>query len=370
MHILHIASTLNIGGGESVIRDLSVNSVKRGHKVTVITFFISANNHIVDHMRQNDVEIILIPNPSFFSFYKAIKCLANHLQKSEYDVVHVHFRTTLWYVALAKIRLQKRLKLIRTEHSPIVAKDKVDRIGLVLLKPFVKKMYSQYNKVICVSHHVYHSVIRYAPKMQNKCELIYNGVDLKQLEFENIRSSDLKNDTFTIVTVAGLCPVKRLETCIYAVSQLKINVNWYIYGDGSSRKELSLLIKKFNLQDKVFLPGFKKNVLELIQKADLYVQPSASEGFCMALLEAMACGLPVIVSNVPSMLEVIGHAGLVFPVNEVAVLASLINSLTQDPYLRKELAQRSLERSQLFDLENTASHYETLYQKVNNFKIQ
>jgi glycosyltransferase involved in cell wall biosynthesis len=96
----------------------------------------------------------------------------------------------------------------------------------------------------------------------------------------------------------------------------------------------------------------------------VYVQPSLWEGFGIAALEAMAAGKPVIASNVPGLAEVIGDAGILFPVGDVGHLAQSITTLLGDANYRQALGEAAQQRSRMFSLDKTLDCYEKLYREV------
>jgi glycosyltransferase involved in cell wall biosynthesis len=104
-------------------------------------------------------------------------------------------------------------------------------------------------------------------------------------------------------------------------------------------------------------------LVSLLRGAQALLQPSLHEGFGIPVLEAMACGCPVIASDTPALLEVMAGAGLHAPMAEVAALADHITAL-RDPGLRSELRARGLERAGDFSWDDTAAATLEIYREA------
>jgi glycosyltransferase involved in cell wall biosynthesis len=153
----------------------------------------------------------------------------------------------------------------------------------------------------------------------------------------------------TIATAARLEPVKRIGDLLEAVAAVRSSwpeVRLEIAGTGSSEGELRRRAVSLGLDD-AFL-GWSDDVVHLHRQWDIFVMPSASEGFGLAALEAMASGLPVISSAVGGLLEIVApdETGLVFPPGDVQQLTEHLRLLVSDAGLRHRLGQAGRERAQ------------------------
>jgi glycosyltransferase involved in cell wall biosynthesis len=121
------------------------------------------------------------------------------------------------------------------------------------------------------------------------------------------------------------------------------------------------------ISERVDFCGSTEQVFEYLQKADVFILPSRAEGLSNALLEAMACGLPVITSNIPANIEVIEHErnGLLFTVEDSKSLADAVTSLINSTELRERLgkaARQTVEKQ--YGLGTIADRYISLYQEM------
>jgi L-malate glycosyltransferase len=178
------------------------------------------------------------------------------------------------------------------------------------------------------------------------------GVDLRVFTPDE----SLPRDHFTIAFVGRLVPEKGLDTLIDAVEPLTRSagprpVQLRIIGDGPSRSDLMRYAEKLGnaVQFVAALPPAQ--IAQQLQQIDVLVLPSRTtpvwkEQFGRVLIEAMACGVPVIGSDSGAIPEVIGDAGLIFPENNAGALTDCLRRLIAAPTLCAELAQRGIARVQ------------------------
>lgn len=129
---------------------------------------------------------------------------------------------------------------------------------------------------------------------------------------------------------------------------------------------LHRLAQELGIERRVsFVTGLSEaELLSLFHAATALVQPSLAEGFGLPALEAMACGCPVIASDIPPLREVLGDAGLFAAPGDAAELARVIEQLASEPALREELRQRGLQRRKLFSWDQTAALTWEVYRDV------
>ena len=172
-------------------------------------------------------------------------------------------------------------------------------------------------------------------------EVIHCGVDSDRIK-PLVRAD--KELSPRIITVARLSAEKGLENLIRACSILRakgIRFHCDIVGDGHQRDLLRSLIHKLNLQDELTMLGGRTNdtVLQLMQKADLMVLPSRSEGISVSVMEAMACGIPVLTTDITGIRELIedGVTGFIVPPENAQALANKLILLLQKQKMRMQV---------------------------------
>lgn len=172
-----------------------------------------------------------------------------------------------------------------------------------------------------------------------------------------------------ILYVGTLEPRKNIGRLVEAYSRLESRRDLRLViagGKGWLYDELFKKVEELKIDESVSFLGYipRKDLPALYSGAELFVYPSIYEGFGLPVLEAMACGTPVITSNVSSLPEVAGDAALLIDPNNVEELASAIEKLLSDSELRSELMNKGLERAKLFSWERTARETLAVYQEV------
>jgi glycosyltransferase involved in cell wall biosynthesis len=145
-----------------------------------------------------------------------------------------------------------------------------------------------------------------------------------------------------------------------------------ILGEGELRTELESLRNSLGLSERVHLPGVVKNPYEVLLQADIFVMSSRFEGFGNVLIEAMACGVPVISTDCPSgPNEIIrdGVDGILVPNQDVDALAAAMDRLMSDEKERKRLSVGGIEAVERFSLEKIMGMWEKLLAQVVEERI-
>lgn len=141
-----------------------------------------------------------------------------------------------------------------------------------------------------------------------------------------------------------------------------------IFGEGALRSDLQAKIQEKGLANIINLKGVTNDIVKEYQKHSIYLMSSRSEGFPLVLIEASACGLPIVSFDCPSgPSEIVEHGGngfLVSPVGNIDAMANRVMQLMADKSLRQKMGRRSLELSQRFKLENIATEWIELYNQL------
>lgn len=165
-----------------------------------------------------------------------------------------------------------------------------------------KKLYGKYNKIFVVSEQGKDRLIEKIPEIKEKTDVFLNIISkdlIKDMAKDNIEF-DNNYKGIKIVTVGRLSKEKGQDLAIKALKMLKedgYDVRWYCVGDGNSRLYYEDLIKKYNLGYDFILLGAKTNPYPYIKNADIYVQTSRHEGYCLTLAEAKYLAKPIVTTN-------------------------------------------------------------------------
>jgi glycosyltransferase involved in cell wall biosynthesis len=198
--------------------------------------------------------------------------------------------------------------------------------------------------------------------------VVPNGVDLQGF---GAGRNKKRLENFRLLFVGRLNPVKGVEYLIDAMAGIKkkgTDVELTIAGDGPERKRLENLSKRLNVYNHVRFLGMvdRLKIASLMSESDIFVLPSISEGFPLVVLEAMACGLPIIATKVGGLPEVIeeGRNGLLVNPRDSVALASSILLLLQNEAQRDIIAEENRKKSMLFGWERVVSVLEEEYRRI------
>jgi glycosyltransferase involved in cell wall biosynthesis len=176
-----------------------------------------------------------------------------------------------------------------------------------------------------------------------------------------------------ILHVGELQPRKNMPRLVQAFKQIKLrglpHRLVFVGRKGWMYGELFKTLQELDIADQVIFPGYvpESDLPFLYNAADLSVYPSLYEGFGLPVLEALACGTPVVTSNVSSMPEIIGDAGILVNPRQVEAIAEAMYRVLTDRALHDDLSRRGIERARLFPWERTARETLAVYERVVKF---
>lgn len=171
----------------------------------------------------------------------------------------------------------------------------------------------------------------------------------------------------SIVSVASLHTRKGLDVAIDAASRLiDLDFEWMIVGDGPERKHLEHHARDRGVADRVLFAGFHQNPQPFYDDATVFVLPSRLEGNPLALVEAMAAGLPAVATRCATAVEehLAGGAGLLVPVDDPDALATAIRSLLNDPVRREQMGRVARAHAAAYTPAKIAERYDALFSEV------
>jgi glycosyltransferase involved in cell wall biosynthesis len=214
---------------------------------------------------------------------------------------------------------------------------------------------------ICVSEYSRASGLKARTCTTERTAVIPNAVEIPPASARSDR------DPPVLVAVGRLKPPKDSLTLVRALALLRPGAGRaLIVGDGPDRAELEAEIRRLEIGDRVQLLGERRDVLELLADADVFVLSSVSEGLPVSVLEAMAAGLPVVGSRVGGVPELVveGETGLLVEPGDPDKLAAAIDRLLADPELRRRLGHAGRARAQgRFALESFRRAHVELYSR-------
>ncbi len=229
-------------------------------------------------------------------------------------------------------------------------------------------------QVIAVSTNTAHDVHQFLKLEPNQVTVVPNGVEpcyrvLESAEKTALRQQYAPPDTICLLNVGSTHHRKNILTVLQVVKQLKdqgLPVCLWKTG-GKFAPDQQTFIQQHQLEQQIIHFGNpdKEALVKIYNSADILVAPSLYEGFGLTILEAMACGLPVITSNCSSLPEVAGDAAVLVDPTDVEAISTTVRQIHQDAQYRQQLIDRGLARVQLFSWNNTAEQVAQVYEKIH-----
>ena len=217
------------------------------------------------------------------------------------------------------------------------------------------------NKIVTVSEEINDILEKAYGINRNRLKTIYNGIEIDYIKekqedkIENYKDIFDNEDIIKFITIGRLREQKGHRYLIEAFSKVKekiIESKLIIIGEGPLRSDLERLINELALKNDVYLLGIKRNPYKYLGKSDIFILPSLFEGLPNVMLEALACGLPVISTDCktgPKEILEDGKYGFLVNVKNANDLAEKMNLLANDKNLLNEFSKISLKRAEDFD---------------------
>lgn len=196
------------------------------------------------------------------------------------------------------------------------------------------------------------------------------GVDVKKISSVQVDRATkraelgIPEDAFAFLTVGELIPRKGHELLIRAFAKSNISgAQLLICGSGREKEHLTALIKELGISDRAHLLGFRNDIYELLKCADAFVFPSKQEGLPVALMEAMAAGLPCIASRIRGNVDLLPDSRYLFESSDESTLCQLMQNAVNGVQVDQECAQNKKALEQ-FDVKNVSECMRKVYTTV------
>ena len=361
MRILQISSAHALGGGERHLADLANGLARRGHDVhAALVPGSPLQRELAELPAENIIEL---PLRNSLDLTSALK-LALFVRRNQIEIVHAHLARDYPLAAFAARRGGARLILTRHVLFPL------SRVHRVLLRRVAR--------VIAVSQAVADGLSEQDIFEKDKIIVVHNGVDM--VRFAKTREDDGAERQeigakFGVGVIGELAPIKGQESFLRAaaiVSSRRDDVDFIIAGEdksrtGENRRLLESMIDELNLRQCVRITGWADDMVELLCTLDVFVSASRSESFGIAMVEAMASGVPVVATITAGAREIIDDdkTGVLVPIGDAEAMAEAICKLLDDPGRRARLADHARRMiSERFSLDRMVSRTEQVYRDV------
>lgn len=358
--VLHVITTLHAGGVEKLMVELLPLINGKGIQADLMVFN-GTRTFFFDKLEEAGIKIFAgDPGTSVYSPLNIVK-----LRKlmGDYDIIHTHNSSPQIFASISS--LGSSACLVTTEHNTFNRR----RQNKVLSR-LDRWIYRRYHKITCVSKEVEHKLREHiGPSRARDIVTIYNGVDIEP--FRLAKASEELNvyrqahgDVKLLMMVAGFRKQKDQETLIKAMAYLPENYHLMFVGNGEMQQVCRSWVHDLGLEDRVVFMGRRNDVAELLKGADVSILSTHYEGFGLAVIESMAVGVPMILTDVDTLREVAGDAAIFVRPGDSVRLAEEVRNVVENPELRKRLIDKGQRRADRFRLETMAKGYVELYRNI------
>jgi len=336
LHIAQIIDSLGSGGAEKLLLTFTEAAIAAGHKVSIISLIdnrtVPAVNFNVTQLSSLGANLIFINSLKLYEIRPFLK-LIKLFRHEKFDVVQSHL--SHGDILGGIVGWLTSTPVVATLHTP-----NPRQIGHYHIREFLWKFVLRYfsKKTIVVSRGIEEAYRSTVPA--SKLELVLNAVNipapLTDHERNKIRAEMTSNPQAKLIICVGrLVPSKGISELLQAFVSIReenADAMLVIVGGGEIQNDLISQARSLGVFEHVHFLGYRNDIQDLLKGADMYVSASYLEGMSIALLEAMAAGLPIVATNVgevPYLLE--NQRGVLIPPRDVEAIAKGIIDLLNNP---------------------------------------
>ncbi|MBI2956274.1 MAG: N-acetyl-alpha-D-glucosaminyl L-malate synthase BshA [Acidobacteria bacterium] len=366
------------GGSGVVATELGLELAARGHEIHFITYAppirLAELDHLPDVARRiayHEVQVLSYPLFDYPPYALALASrMAEVAEHYQLDLLHVHYaipHSVSAYLAQAMLA-PRRLPVVTTLHGTDITLVGQDRSFL----PITRFAIEQSDGVTAVSRYL-HEVTCREFNVQRPIEVIPNFVNCDRYrprtDLNDARHEFAPNGERLIGHLSNFRPVKRIPDVIEVFARVRAHLpaRLLLIGDGPERPNAEYLVREKGISEDVFFLGKQNAVYDKLALCDLFLLPSELESFGLAALEAMACEVPVISSDVGGLRELIddGRDGFLVPPGDVEAMARVALKLLTEPDWARTIARQARAKAQSrFCSTLVVPRYEAFYDRL------
>ena len=363
--ILHSIDTTGPGGAETVFVDLATCLPKEKYRSIVV---IRRKGWLYEELCRRGVKPVLMDAKGSFN-WRYLSGLAGLVCREGVDLIQSHLLGSNVYCSLAG--LLTRTPVVATFHGAVDVKENERLKGLKFSSINMGARY-----IVAVSDSLRRDIIDRTPLKAHKSLVIYNGIETT--DFQRPRIDALRRqygwsvDDLVIGSLGNIRPAKGYDILLRAAALLKNGprvFRFVVAGQGKPGlyDNLLQLRDELGLQSAVQFIGFVDDPANFLSNLDMFLLPSLSEGFSIATIQAMATGLPSIVTRSGGPQEIITHCenGWIIDAGNPAAIAQAVLTLAADPALCLKLAKSGRDHvAKNFDIHAMLAAYENIYDRL------
>ncbi|ACB61235.1 MULTISPECIES: N-acetyl-alpha-D-glucosaminyl L-malate synthase BshA [Exiguobacterium] len=362
----------SVGGSGVVATELGMKLADRGHDVHFITSSIPFR--LTEYRPNITVHLVEVNQYSVFKYPPYDITLASKVAEVidlfDLDIIHAHYAVPHAVCAELGRNMAKKkgVGVVTTLHGTDITV-----IGQDLeMQPAIRYGIESSDAVTAVSESLALET-NITLNGQYAIEVIPNSID--ESMYYPMRDERLKRhygiepDEIVVIHISNFRPVKRIDDTIaaFAIASKDRAMRLLLVGDGPEMGQTRRRAKELGIYDKIIFAGKQEHVAQLLAISDIHLLLSEKEAFGLVVLEAMAVGVPSVVSSAGGLPEVIqdGKTGFIVPTYDVKTAADRIGKLADDAALREELAEEGIrDTRRRFDSNQVVRAYELLYERV------
>jgi glycosyltransferase involved in cell wall biosynthesis len=361
--VLHMIDTTGPGGAEAVFADLIEHLPPPFAPVPVV----AGDGWVKESLSARGIESITVSSAGR-SRARYLHELVQVARRVRADLVHAHLLGSAVYGSVAARLAGIPAVCTIHGHADLPESDRFLNVRLRIVNRTA-------SKVVFVSESLRRYVLSRTPLREALATVIHNGVDTEA--FSRGRSGALRaelglpRDTVVIGALGNVRAPKGYAILLEALVRIQYKQPWHLVIAGDTRddtySELTAVVRRLQLASRVTFLGFREDVADVLASLDVFVLSSTAEGFSLATVQALAAGLPVVVTRSGGPEEIVkdGENGLLVPTHDPAALAAAIDLLLVDEALRKRLATAGMrDIGQRFSLNAMVNAYARLYEAV------
>jgi N-acetyl-alpha-D-glucosaminyl L-malate synthase BshA len=363
------------GGSGVVATELGKALAGRGHNVHFIAYSMPFRlGHVASNITFHEVNVNTYPLFEYPPYSLALTSkMVDVVHHEELDLMHVHYAIPH---ATSAVQAQQILKQ-KDERVPVVTTLHGTDITLVgrdpSFRPVVNYSINESDGVTAVSKFLRRETHEHFD-IESEIEVIPNFIDTDRFQRANkdhFKQALCPNGEKVIVHVSNFRPVKRAQDVVEVFHKLcgedLCDLKLLLVGDGPDRVPTEHLARELGVYEDVRFLGKQEPIEEILSIADVFLMPSGSETFGLAALEAMACGVPVVCSDIGGLPELVPdeEAGFLCPLGDVGALTDRTRRILTDEDLHDRMARAARRRAVgSYSLDEIVPRYEAYYEEV------
>jgi glycosyltransferase involved in cell wall biosynthesis len=351
----------HLGGMEIVAKNISEKIAADGFKVTVLTSDIDSDQAEVEVVPNLTIKHLkafeFAHTPIAFGFIPAIFSIRKQ------SIIHLHLAQAFYPELVLLVSKVRHIPYVLHFHLDLQPSGNLGFLFNFYKKYVLKNVIQNANNVIVFSKEQKAFIHKTYSVPNSRISVIANGVS--DVYF-GTKKHIAKKSSGQLLYVGRLNAQKRVSILVNMMNMLSKNIHLTIAGNGEDRKELETLIEKLELGDRVHLVGQidSNELIHYYANADAVVIASENEGMPLALLEAMAAGLPIIGADVPGIRELVADTGVLVRNPDAKSFAKIVSSILADNVKLQKMSEASINTARKYTWSKTVDSLEALYKKV------